>query len=89
MGEKLIWQDRALAGETPRDAAERFVRESFDADRAIRWGGTPGEFSFPDGYHTYRITSSAGVWSVCRTDRLTPAARARAKARREGQSDVQ
>jgi hypothetical protein len=78
-----IWQSPALPQETPRDAAARFVRESFGCERQIRWGSEPGEFRFADGYWCYRVTFNGGHWQVERLDKMTPQAKSRTKARAE------
>jgi hypothetical protein len=81
--ERLMWQSQSLAQETGRDAAARFVRETFGAEREIQWGHEPGEFRFADGYWCYRVTFDAGNWQVHRMEKMTPKAKERAKARAE------
>lgn len=81
--EATIWTSNAMPRETTRDAAERFVREYFDADRSIVWGSEPGEFRFADGAWCYRITAGFGVWQVSRLDKLTPRAGVRQRSRRK------
>lgn len=79
----IVWQSVPLPGETARDAAGRFVRESFGVERDIKWSGIQGEFRFADGYWCYRVFFYTGKWQVGRLEKQTPAAKARARARRE------
>lgn len=82
MQSKIIWQAQALNGETPRDAAARFVAETFGVERRIVWGAEPGEFRFADGAWHYAIAFNGGHWQVRRLSKPTPQAKAVAKARR-------
>jgi hypothetical protein len=77
-----IWSSPCGDRETVRDGAERFIREFFAAERSIRWGETPGEFWFPDGYWTYLLACEGGRWVVYRTENRTKKAKDRAAARR-------
>jgi hypothetical protein len=79
----VLWEVPCIPAETVRDAAERFVREVFGAERRIVWTDSPGEFRFADGHWCYLLTFEAGRWRVCRSPKLTPRGKARAKARRE------
>lgn len=85
-GEVLVWECAAMPNDAPHHAAQRFVRESFDVERTIRWcKDSESEFFFSDSAWRYRIAVDFGSqqWRVYRTNKPTKAARERAKARRE------
>lgn len=66
----ILWQSPAMPQETPRDAATRFVRESWGVERDIVWTKEPGVFRFADGVYCYRIEYEGRQWQVRRLDIL-------------------
>ena len=84
MSDQLVWCSRCQPSETGRDAAKRFVRETFGVERSIRWSKKQtGVFAFDDGYRLYRVDCQDDQWTVHRLAEMSKQAKGRAKARAE------
>lgn len=77
----IVWTSPANPKETGQDAAKRFTREYFGAERIPHFY-SEGKFKFDDGYWFYQIELSNSKWVVRRLLEKTPKAKRRSQARK-------